>query len=1064
MATRESAVRAADPEPSAEAPKVVAVVVTREPGPGLEDCLRSLRDQDYPDLTVLVVDSGSAADPTDRIAAAHPGARLRRLDRNVGFAAAVNEALGPIREATFACICHDDVVFDPSAVRILVEEAYRSNAGVVSPKLVDATNPRVLLEVGRAIDRLGAPYTGIEPGELDQEQHDSVRDVFYVSSAAMLVRSDLMTELGGFDAAAFPGAEDLLLCWRARLAGARVLVAPDARVRHRETATALRRTDNAAVARNRLRSVLLCYSRPTLLWLVPWAFALTVVEAVLLTVTRRRRAAWHALGAWWWSIRRFGAIRRARRRVQARRRVPDSELHDLQVGVNTRLRAWLSTHVHADDRLREFSDASRSWTGAAVAGLRQPIGLAALVVAAVYLVGSRDLLLERVPAVGSLAQWPGISDLFSAYASGWRYTGLGSSAAAPPALALMGSIGALLLGSVGFARTLVVVGAVPLGAVGAYRLARPFAPSALPAIVTATVYVATPVPRNAIANGRLGPLVLFGLAPFLVLLLLRASATGSARPRSRLRMLLGLSMLTAVAAASFIPALLFLPAIALALVLAVPLVGGGGAAARAVASALVATAGAVVLLIPWPFAYTDGPDAASLGFQFHVDLSLSEVLRLQSGPNGGGWAGWGLLVAAAFVLLAGSGLRLAWAARAWMLILVGFALAWMPGRFTDDLRTPAPEAALTLAALGLAIAVGLGVSARVADLSDFRFDWRQSAMVAAAIGGIAFLLAFAVDAVDGRWRAPAQDWPTELAWTEAETTDGGFRMLWLGDPTVLPNDPSVMPDGLGYVLTRDGPGDARDLMRAPERRADRLVTEAVELTVDGNTGRVGHLLAPMGVRYIAVTERAAPDGGASASQPVLLDALQDQLDLSRLETDTGLTLYENDVWAPTRALVPEGEEVPLDSADPTAAALRSDLTGAEPVDSEPVEPGTVLWSEAYDDEWRADGEGEELTHVEPFGWSNGYELGSDGTVALRYGGQTLRYALIALSLALWAAAVTVLVRSRTRRRRIAPAAVEMAPAGTELAAPDGPVGVRADGASTDSRSRRRTRGRSRGAR
>jgi len=31
--------------------------------------------------------------------------------------------------------------------------------------------------VGRAIDRFGAPYTGIEPGEVDQEQHDGVRDV-----------------------------------------------------------------------------------------------------------------------------------------------------------------------------------------------------------------------------------------------------------------------------------------------------------------------------------------------------------------------------------------------------------------------------------------------------------------------------------------------------------------------------------------------------------------------------------------------------------------------------------------------------------------------------------------------------------------------------------------------------------------------------------------------------------------------------------------------------------------------------------------------------------------------
>src|SRR5207248_5745568 len=115
----------------------------------------------------------------------------------------------------------------------------------------------------------GGPYTGIEPGELDQEQHDGVRDVFYVTTALMLVRVDLFNELGGFDPATFPGAEDLDLCWRARLAGARVLVAPDARVAHREAADERARggrPDESALARTRVRVLLTSYSLRRLLW------------------------------------------------------------------------------------------------------------------------------------------------------------------------------------------------------------------------------------------------------------------------------------------------------------------------------------------------------------------------------------------------------------------------------------------------------------------------------------------------------------------------------------------------------------------------------------------------------------------------------------------------------------------------------------------------------------------------------------------------------------------------------------------------------------------------------
>ena len=60
-----------------------------------------------------------------------------------------------VEGATFLLLCHDDVVLGDTAVRVLVEEAYRSNAGIVGPKLVSADDPKVLLEVGRAIDRFG---------------------------------------------------------------------------------------------------------------------------------------------------------------------------------------------------------------------------------------------------------------------------------------------------------------------------------------------------------------------------------------------------------------------------------------------------------------------------------------------------------------------------------------------------------------------------------------------------------------------------------------------------------------------------------------------------------------------------------------------------------------------------------------------------------------------------------------------------------------------------------------------------------------------------------------------
>ena len=64
-------------EPSGEievAPPVVAVLVTSGSGEWLSPALESLAGQDYPALSVLVLDNAAPTDPTARIAAELPGA------------------------------------------------------------------------------------------------------------------------------------------------------------------------------------------------------------------------------------------------------------------------------------------------------------------------------------------------------------------------------------------------------------------------------------------------------------------------------------------------------------------------------------------------------------------------------------------------------------------------------------------------------------------------------------------------------------------------------------------------------------------------------------------------------------------------------------------------------------------------------------------------------------------------------------------------------------------------------------------------------------------------------
>ncbi len=1028
-------------DPVALYPPVVAVVVARNPGPWLEDSLQGLAAQDYADMTVLVVDCGSDDDPTARVAAVMPRAFVRRLDASAGFGEAANEALHLVEGATFLLVCHDDVVPDPTVVRALVEEAYRSNAGIVGPKLVSAADPSILLEVGRAVDRFGMPFTGIEPGEVDQEQHDGVRDVFYVTSACMLVRVDLFSELGGFDPATFPGAEDLDLCWRARLAGARVLVAPDARVAHREAAEERERADRpdeVAIARSRVRVLLTSYSRSTLLWLVPFGIVVACVEGLGELVTGHPRRAWAGVAAWFSNLVHFRRLRESRRRAQARRQVRDRELRGLQARTSSRLGGWLAYHSQSDGgALRSLGDASRSAVDTVSDGVRTPAAVAFLLFLALVLFGSRSLVTKGVPAIGTLAPWPGVRDLFTGFGSAWRYTGLGSASPAPPGVFLMGVLGTLLLGAVGLARTLVVVAAIPVGAFGAYRLGRRAIGLTGPALAAGLAYGINPTPQNAIAQGRFGPLVLFALLPYLLVAALRlAAARGpragrdagarnggdSPRPRGRL---LRLAIVAAVLGAWYPVGLGLFVVAAGALVLAVPVAGGGRVAVRAFGLAVVASLLSLVLLFPWPYAYAQGTgyDSGAIGLAFRTTIGLGDVLRFHSGPLGAGWAAWGLVVAAAVPLFTATGDRLAWTARAWVLALVGWATVWVPARFFPDVSVPAPEAGLTLAALGIALALGIGIAVLVDGIRSFRFGWRQPI---ALLGGAVLLLpalGFLADTVDGRWHAPDADWTAALSFTRSLTANGQFRMLWVGNPEVLPLDPVVLDGGTGYTLTRNGPGDARELWRAPQHGADHVVDRALELAEAGRSDRLGRMLAPMGVRFVVVPSTQGTGGGARARPGSgLLAALDSQVDLARLRSGPGLVLYENLEWAPLAAVVPgrAGAAVPTGAVDPTRAALGADLSSARPVGSGPVPPGTVLWGEAFDSAWSAAASGGSLRHVVTFGWSNGYRLPKSGAASLTYDDQWQRWVALAVAALIWLVVLRLWWRTRVRAPRLRP--------------------------------------------
>ena len=330
---------------SASTPPVVAVVVTHAPGDGFDEVIASLAAQDHDALDVLFLDTaGIAGELATRVAGVLPKAFVRPCEPGTPFGRAANEVLRLVSGSSgFFLLMHDDVALEPSAVRLLVEEAVRSNGGIVGPKLVQWDAPNRIDSVGADADKFGELAPMAEIGELDQEQHDAVRDVFALSGAALLARADLFRTLGGFDDAMDAGGEDLDLCWRAHLAGARVIVVPDARARHRAGGVGRfgDRDIDQLREQHRLRSVAGNYSALHLARVLPQQLVVTVFEVVAALVTGRWRRAKARLAAWpavFGHPRSLLAKRAANRQIRS---VHDDEVRRLQLRGSAPLRALL---------------------------------------------------------------------------------------------------------------------------------------------------------------------------------------------------------------------------------------------------------------------------------------------------------------------------------------------------------------------------------------------------------------------------------------------------------------------------------------------------------------------------------------------------------------------------------------------------------------------------------------------------------------------------------------------------------------------------------------------------
>ncbi len=781
-------------------------------------------------------------------------------------------AVGKADDATHLWIVTEGAEPRPDALGSLVAAADRLDASVAGSKVLDIANPDHLLSSGLATDVFETPYTGFDKDERDQGQYDVVRDVAAVGGQSLLVRKDLARGLGGPDMSMPPLAASIDFCQRARLRGARVVVAPSSEVLAPDAGVGSDRWKDRAA---RIRSMIKVYGPMTLLWALPMAFISGFVQSFLSLFLGRWRF-FHWIRAWLWNLLKLPGTLSERRAARKGRVVGDSELFRYQIGGSVALKTVVG---ELSDRIRQrLPGEDRLSVDAIGEEMRRPAFIVGAVSLLFILVATRSIWTVGLPAVGfSLPFSESGPAAISAYAGGWNPAGLGSIEPLRPIIGFAGAIQTVLFDNRRLAEYVLTAGSWGLGVWGTVRLLRTWGVGAVGGTLAGVVYVAGPAAQAVAGETAVGMTFAMGIIPWVLRL---AVAPFPSSLLARVGRFAAVATLAAITGA-LAPLALVVPTAALLMWALFNLTDGR--AWRAFAVSLIGAILAAPVLVPWI-------DTADL-VKFVTDGDAFWTVPVVTGT---------VAAVAALAVLIAAPRRLAivggWGA---ILATVGAFVArsssFGPGREIE---------AAGLAAMSLGLALVVGVSFESITRSSEIGGWRRLVVGISVAASVFIVATAAVTLVGGRAGYPGDQFRDAFGFSAARPGDpSASRILVLGGPGDLPGDDRLI-DGAAYRLISAPMPESWETYLAVKRIGDDAFAEALSTIIAGETTRAGELLASFGVRWIVIVpeDEMDPYGRAWAT------AFDGQLDIVPLGGGLGHSTFENEAEHAVRALSTAGTD------------------------------------------------------------------------------------------------------------------------------------------------------------
>ena len=213
-------------------PKFRICILNWNGGSHLSECINSIKNNTYSNLSITVIDNGSTDRSVDTL---DSEVQLVKLDSNYGFAAGYNYGLNKIisEKDEFLILLNFDTIVKNDFITCLAESINKySSKNIFGVKILYADNRDLVWYAGGKINlKKGIiRHLGIRK-KLNYISNDFETD--YVTGCCMVIHKDIFKALNGFDDVFFMYNEDVDLCLRARDKGLRCIFLNNPQIFHK---------------------------------------------------------------------------------------------------------------------------------------------------------------------------------------------------------------------------------------------------------------------------------------------------------------------------------------------------------------------------------------------------------------------------------------------------------------------------------------------------------------------------------------------------------------------------------------------------------------------------------------------------------------------------------------------------------------------------------------------------------------------------------------------------------------------------------------------------------------